>query len=164
MNGDDVSLLRPATPEDHTAHTVARSGESTADNRPAQRRAGTPSELADTTTATLGDALGVSSCDYGTQDCREPATVAVSVDGLPARPMCRRHTVVLVDSVAVYGDRMTLQIHRLDPDDRVDPVQAVAEALHADQCPDDECDGGDMGEYERMAEIAVATRLDPGRP
>lgn len=133
MNGDDVSLLRPATPDDHTAHTVARSGESTADNRPAQRRAGTPSELADTTTATLGDALGVSSCDYGTQDCREPATVAVSVDGMgsraqrvaarvvvPARPMCRRHTVVLVDAVAIYGDRMTLQIHRLDPDDTDD--------------------------------------------
>lgn len=35
-------------------------------------------------------------------------------------------------------------------------VQAVAEALHADQCPDDECDGGDMGEWERQAEIAVA--------
>lgn len=119
MNGDDVSLLRPATPEDHTAHTVARSDESTADNRPSQRGAVTPSELADAATATLGDAL-VSSCDYGTQDCREPATVAVSVDGLPARPMCRCHTVVLVDSVAVYGDRMTLQIHRLDPDDTDD--------------------------------------------
>lgn len=37
-----------------------------------------------------------------------------------------------------------------------DPVQAVAEAMHADLCPDDECDGGDMGEWERQAEVAVA--------
>lgn len=120
MTGDDVPLLRPASPDDHTAHTVARSDESTADNRPSQRGAVTPSELADTATATLGDALGVSSCDYGTKNCIMPATVAVSVDGLPARPLCRCHTLVLVDSVAVYGDRMTLQIHRLDPDDTDD--------------------------------------------
>ena len=34
-------------------------------------------------------------------------------------------------------------------------VQAVAEAMHADLCPDDECDGSDMGEWDRQAEVAV---------
>lgn len=44
----------------------------------------------------------------------------------------------------------------MSADSPTDPVQSVAEVLHADQCPDDECDGGDMGEWERKAEIAVA--------
>lgn len=94
MTGDDVSLLRPATPDDHTAHAVARSDESTEPNRPAQRRAGTPARAP---RAAGGERLAryVSSCDYGAQDCREPATVTVSVDGLPARPLCRRHALVL---------------------------------------------------------------------
>lgn len=39
----------------------------------------------------------------------------------------------------------------------LDPiVQAVAEAMHADSCPDDECDGSDMGVWDRQAEVAVA--------
>lgn len=115
MNGDDVSLLRPATPDDHTAHAVACSDESTEPDRPAQRRAGTPARAPRAT----GEGLArlVSSCDYGTKDCRDMATVAVSIDGMPVRPMCRRHALLLVDAVAVYGDPMTLQIRRLDLDD-----------------------------------------------
>lgn len=34
-------------------------------------------------------------------------------------------------------------------------VREVANALHADACPDEECDGGDMGDFDRQAEITL---------
>ena len=40
-------------------------------------------------------------------------------------------------------------------------VEMVGEAMHADDCADDECDGGDMGDYDRQARIVLA--LFPGR-
>lgn len=33
--------------------------------------------------------------------------------------------------------------------------EAVDLALHADDCPDDDCPGGDLGEYRRQAEVAL---------
>ena len=35
-------------------------------------------------------------------------------------------------------------------------LERVARALHDDACADDDCGGGDLGEYERQAEIAIA--------
>ena len=35
-------------------------------------------------------------------------------------------------------------------------LERVARAMHDDACADDDCGGGDLGEYERQAEIAIA--------
>lgn len=42
--------------------------------------------------------------------------------------------------------------------DQVRPewVEKAAKAMHADGCPDEECDGGDVGDYEREARNALA--------
>ena len=35
-------------------------------------------------------------------------------------------------------------------------LERVARAMHDDACADDDCGGGDLGEYERQAETAIA--------